>query len=282
MAYPTIRSDQPAGMNIHWANYSLDAFLDAQERIGFKTIELWACEPHFWIDHMRAHDVDVVRRKVEAHGLAVHVLTPENCIYPYQVGACEPEHVERSFGYFANGIRAAAALGCDCMEINSGWGYWNEDREEAWKRSRDMLARLADVAGQEGIVLALETLRPQESQLVVKLEDEKRMLEEVGSPNLKPMVDTVAMSVAGETLDQWFDSFGTDIWNMHFVDCNPYGHLIWGDGDRSMFDWMGSLERHGYSRWLGQEITDGRYMDDPYTADLRNFHNFERYFEEDV
>ena len=44
------------------------------------------------------------------------------------------EHIRRSFGYFSNGIRLAAELGCEYMEVNSGWGYWNEDKEEAWKR----------------------------------------------------------------------------------------------------------------------------------------------------
>lgn len=42
------------------------------------------------------------------------------------------------------------------------------------------------------------------------------------------MVDTCAMGVANETLEDWFTVFGDDIRHMHFVDGNPYGHLIWG------------------------------------------------------
>ena len=41
-----IRREQVAGMNIHYVNYSLDYFLDAQQRIGFKSIELWCAAPH--------------------------------------------------------------------------------------------------------------------------------------------------------------------------------------------------------------------------------------------
>lgn len=55
------------------------------------------------------------------------------------------------------------------MQCNSGWGYWNEDREEAWKRSREMLSRLADKAVELGLHLVMESLRPQESQLVTTL-----------------------------------------------------------------------------------------------------------------
>lgn len=36
MATPKLRREQVAGMNIHYVNYSLDYFLDAQQRIGFK------------------------------------------------------------------------------------------------------------------------------------------------------------------------------------------------------------------------------------------------------
>ena len=95
------------------------------------------------------------------------------------------------------------------------------------------------------------------------------------------MVDTVAMSVSGETLDQWFDCLGSDIRNMHFVDCNPYGHLVWGDGDRSLGDWVRTLAERGYDGFLGQEITDERYLLDPAAADFRNVHNLERYFEDE-
>lgn len=166
MATPKLRREQVAGMNIHYVNYSLDYFLDAQQRIGFKSIELWCAAPHVWLDHMRYYDAKEIRRKIESRGLAVHVLTPENCTYPYQFAAKEPEHIERSFGYFSNGIRLANELGCDYMEVNSGWGYWNEDKEEAWKRSAAMLRRLADVAQENGITLVMESIRRRRASLL--------------------------------------------------------------------------------------------------------------------
>ena len=35
---------------------------------------------------------------------------------------------------------------------------------------------------------------------------------------LKILIDTTAMSVAGETIDDWFEVFGDDIWHTHFID----------------------------------------------------------------
>lgn len=275
----TIRREQVAGMNIHYINYSLDYFLDAQQRAGFQTIELWCAAPHFWLDHMTYSDTKAVGKKIKDRGLTVQVLTPENCTYPYQFAAKEPAHRERSFGYFSNGIRAAAELGCRFMEVNSGWGYWNEVKEEAWKRSREMLCRLADVAGREGITLVMESIRPEESQLVINVESAKRMFDEVNHPNFKVMVDTCAMGVAGETLEDWFKVFGGNIQHMHFIDGEPYGHLIWGDGKHHLGKFIQTLNDYHYEGYLGQEITDGRYFADPAAHDLRNMRNFERYMD---
>ncbi len=280
MSKPVLRREQVAGMNIHYLNYSLDYFLDAQQRLGFKSLELWCGAPHVWLDHMGYYDAKEIQKKVRDRGLQVQVLTPENCLYPYQVAAKEPEHVERSFGYFKNGIALAEELGCSMMEINSGWGYWNEDREEAWKRSADMLSRLAEVAGHHGVTLVMESLRPEESQIVTNLAQERKMLEEVASPWLKPMADLCAVSVAGETLADWFEAFGGDLKHIHFIDGNPYGHLIWGDGAHHLGQEIAVLNQYGYSGYLGQEITDGRYYDDPAAADFRNMKNFERYMNE--
>ena len=48
---PHLRREQVAGMNIHYIMWSFDYFLDVQQRLGFKTIELWAAEPHVTLDH---------------------------------------------------------------------------------------------------------------------------------------------------------------------------------------------------------------------------------------
>jgi protein FrlC len=282
MSYPTICRNQVDAMNIHWAQWSLDTFFDYEASLGITGIELWGAMPHVWLDSMGYYDAKKIRKKAEDRGLNINVFCPENVISPYQVNPQEPMYVDLIHHYFENGIKFATEVGAKYLSINSGWGYWNEDRQEAWKRSREMLRDLAEVAEHEGITLTLESLRPQESQLVVTLEDTKRMFDEVNSPNFKVMVDTVAMSVSNESLDQWFETFGADICNMHFIDCNPYGHLIWGDGDRDLGSWVATLNKYHYEGFLGQEITEERYLLDPQAADLRNFHNLERYFNEEI
>lgn len=272
-----IDRNQIAGMNIHYLYYSLDYFLDVQQELGFKSIELWGGAPHFYLDTMGYEDVKAVRKKMTDRGLTPRVFTPENCTYQYQYAAQTPLLFEKSYKYFENGLQVASELGCKMMQCNSGWGYWNEDREEAWKRSREMISRLADKAGELGITMVMESLRPQESNLVTTLKDCKRMFDEVNSPNLKILIDTTAMTVAGETLEQWFEVFGKDVYHTHFIDSAPYGHLYWGDGKADLKAYLEVLKKYGYTGFLGQELTDGEYFDDPKAVDTKNMAAFEKY-----
>lgn len=270
-----INREQIAGMNIHYLFYSLEYFLDAQVKAGFRTIELWLGTPHFFLSYLEYSDCKRVKKLLDERRLDVKIITPENCTYQYQFAAQEKEQFEKSFAYFKKALDAGEELDVETMAINSGWGYWNEDREEAWKRSREMLSKLAEYAQTKNICLAMEALRPQESNLATTLQDVKKMIDEVHHPNLKAMIDTTAMGVAGETIDQWFDALGEDIIHMHFIDGNPYGHLIWGDGTHNLKEFLEAVNRHGYKGYLGQEITEFDYFANPAEADTRNMKAYE-------
>lgn len=273
-----IKREQVAGMNIHYMRYSLDSFLDAQVAAGIQSIEFWTGVPHYYLDPTVYSDCKILKNKLVERGLQLICFTPENCMYQYQFAASKPEIFNKSFDYFSNGIKATAELGCTVMQCNSGWGYLDEDREEAWKRSSEMLSRLAVTAESEGVTLALESLRPEESNLVTTVNDAKRMFDEINQPNMRILVDTTAMGVAGETLQDWFDVFGANIIHTHFVDGNPYGHLIWGDGHHKLEEFLSTLNQNGYTGYLGQEITDSRYFTNPAEHDKRNMKAFEPYF----
>lgn len=272
-----IEENQPAGMNIHYMKYSLEYFLDAQERTGFQSIELWGGIPHVYLDPSGYQNCKILKKKIADHHLQLRVFTPENCMYQYQFAAAKPEIFKKSMEYFKNGIRMAQELEAPIMQCNSGWGYLDETREDAWMRCVEMFQELCEFAKEKGIVLAMESLRPEESNLVIRLEDAIKMKEQVNQENLKILVDTTAIGVAGETLEQWFETFGDEIIHMHFVDGNPYGHLIWGDGCRNLESDLKILKKYGYTGGLGQEITDAKYFKDPIQHDRRNWSQFTSY-----
>ncbi len=277
---PSIRRSQIANMNIHYKQYSLDYFLDAQQKIGITSIAFWGGPPHFWMDYMSYSDCKTISQKLRSRDLKCVCFCAAATQYRNQYCIYEPEHRERSFRYFTNGMKAAAELGCRSFHVNSGWGYKTENREDAWERSKDMLIRMAEVAKQEQMVLTMECLRAEETGLVVTLGDAKRMFDEINHPAFKIMLDTNPMAVADETAGQWFETFGDNIQNTHFVDCNPYGHLIWGDGTLPLENMLQCLNQYNYNGYLCQEISDTRYLSDPMAADIQNMKALCRYVDD--
>jgi len=161
-----IKRSQLVNMNQHYRRFSMDFFLDCQQRLGIGQIELWCGAAHFWLDHTGYDDVSALRAKLRAHGVRVVSVTAPSIAYQYQYAAQEPAHLEYSFRYFSNAIHLAAELGADRVVVNSGWGYQGEDESAMWNRCRDHLGRLCQVAQPCGVTLVMESLRDDESNLV--------------------------------------------------------------------------------------------------------------------
>ncbi len=275
---PRLLRQQVAGMNIHYIYYSLDYFLDAQQKAGFKTVELVGQAPHFLMDYTGFQDTKKVREKAESRGLKIGVFTPECAAYHYLLCSPDPGFHKRSMEYFKQGIKACAGLGSKIMLTNCIGGTWDEEPGRTYERAVKSLKELGDAAKESGVTVAVETVRPEESKIITTVGGLKKLYDDVSHPNVKAALDTVAMGVAGETPRQWFETFGKDIIHCHFVDGRPYGHLIWGDGLYPLDRYIKVLNDYGYEGYLSQEITDGRYFDKPAEADARNFKAFEPYF----
>lgn len=69
-------------------------------------------------------------------------------------------------------------------------------REQAWERSRECLSRAAARAQANGLVYCLEPLSPRETDMFNTVEEAVRMVEEIGSPALKTMIDCSAAGQA--------------------------------------------------------------------------------------
>ena len=71
--------------------------------------------------------------------------------------------------------------------------------QQAWERARECLARAAQRAQACGVDYVLEPLSRRETDLVNTIEEAVRMIDEIGSPALRTMIDC---SAAGQTEDE--------------------------------------------------------------------------------
>lgn len=271
--------DRLCYFNIHYDTfYSFEYFCQCMQKLGIGNVELLAGHPSLFLDHNRIADLAPHRRMLQDHGLNVAAVSAQSCRFRYQFAVKEPEVREQTFRFFANGIRAAAELGAGILQVNPGWGYWNEPKLEGQKRAADMFTRLCQVCREYGVRMACEALRPQESLIGYRLEDVKAIYDMVNDPCFKVMIDTCAMGVAGETIQQWFDTFGSEnIIHAHFQDGTPYYHMIWGEGKRNLGADLEAMYRNGYQGLLSQELTMGQYYLDPFSYDQRNVEALSEY-----
>jgi protein FrlC len=277
MAEGILTPQQPAAMGIHYHYYSLRYMLESHKRAGYQSMELFCAAPHVQLTAEGIADRAELIRTIRSSGLRVVCVTPDNCMGPWQYAAAGAESIAQSKRYFRHALQLAADLDCRQVACHSGWGLLDEPREEAWKRSLDFMAWYCGEAEKLGVTLVMESLRAAESNLVNSLPTLQQYLKELNCTAIRPMIDTCAMAVAGESMEEWFRAFDGRIAHMHFVDGTPYFHLAWGDGDRCLDEYLAVIRAHGYQGALTQEITDGRYFSDPAKADEQSYRMLRKY-----
>lgn len=268
-----ITMDRFAVMSVQYVHYSLEYYLDSLVKCGLKHVDLWGGIPHYCrLDYPFAEDakkkIASIRAMMEERGLDVSVYTPETLSYPYSFSDPNEEVRKRTVDYFSMAMDDALLLGTDKVFLNSGCGLLDLPREESFARLVDTYKKIAAIAEQKGIKLVLEQLQPYESNLVLNLQDVKRVLDEVNSKALYVCVDLVAMAVAGEELKDYFEVLGKDkIQLIHFADTC---HYILGDGELPLADYLKTLEEYGYEGIVDLEINDSIYWDDPHDSIVKS------------
>lgn len=279
--------DNISVMSVQYWHTSFEYFLSSMERCQLKNIELWAGAPHYSYDcfetraDAEAH-IRAMRRQMEARGMQVVMLTPEQLNYPINIAGREAGYRKKSLDYFTRAMEDALLFGTDRVFITSGWGLLDEPREDAWRRSVDSLGELCARAEKMGVSLVIEQLQPYESNLLTTCDDMVRMLNEVSSPALQCCVDLVAMAVVGDELQDFFDRLPGRVRHIHFADGNPSGHYICGDGNLPLRGYLATLEANQYSGYLTLEINDSIYWDDPHTSIARSAEFLRRWLPETV
>lgn len=265
---------QLSGMNCHYIRYSMSYFLDAMLRQGFHNVEIWGASPHYFAPYFTSEMVGQLKREIRSRGLNLVCLTPEQVTYPINIAAREDYLKKLSIEDHLKTLEHAAQLECPKMLLTPGYGNNDEDREEAWKRSADSIARIAHRAEELGVTVALEHLSPASSNLINTAQDLKRMVDEIHSPRLKAMFDFGQVNIVGQRVRDYFDLLGDDIVHIHIVDGTPGGHLALGDGNLPLEENLKDVARYGYKGYLSLEIADRRYFSNPQKADRQSIDKF--------
>lgn len=259
----TLRRTQIAGSNYHYIKYSLPYFLDSMARLDQHLIEFYAASPHLSIEDATYHSVADLKKELDARNIKVCCLTQEQCVYPINI-ACEDAGIrERSIQTFLKTIEFAAQLESPYSQIVCGRGYFDRSDEDAWKRSAESLSRIVDKAERYGVTMVIEAASYNTTNVVFDTPRIRRMMDEINSPNLKAMLDTCAVAMAGEDIRADLSLLGKDMVHLHFADGTPLGHFIPGEGNLPLLDYLNALDEFGYTGAIPFEIYNRIYDFDP-------------------
>ena len=99
-----------SGMNEHFVRFSLRAFLDCMAENGIRDIELWAGMPHLYAPDADADTIGAIRTMLREREQKLICYTPEQCVYPYNMAAKEPELIRFTLSYYYRNLQMAAEL----------------------------------------------------------------------------------------------------------------------------------------------------------------------------
>ncbi|MGR6917859.1 sugar phosphate isomerase/epimerase family protein [[Actinomadura] parvosata] len=255
------------GSNFAYQHLPFDRFLDDMAELGRERLELWGIAPHLYVPELSDAEARAIRRRAESRGLTVACLTPEQVMYPVNLASPDTALRARSVAMFRRAAELCAELGAELLLLTPGRGFEDEPVPAAWRRSAEAIGEIAAYAGTLGVTCVLEALQRVESNLVNDAKTLATMIGEIGAPNLAAVLDTAAMAVAGDSVDDYFDALGDRVRHVHLIDGRPAGHLAWGDGELPLAAYLEALDRRGYAGLMTFELFgDGTYAMAPRPA----------------
>jgi sugar phosphate isomerase/epimerase len=255
---------KPAYSSNAYTRYSLSEALERIATLGYAGAEILCDRPHWFAGTVSDAEIAQVRAQLAASGLAVGNLNA-NTVAGYwdpappdggfEPSLTNPDGLLRRWreAYSCAAIHLAAQVGAHSISVTSGRPLPGVAREAALDWMAEALGRICACADDAGIDVGIEY----EPGLVIeRAADVVELFERVGSPRLGVNLDIGHAWLAGETPAQSIGRLAGRIWNVHVEDIRDHRHvhLVPGDGDLPLADYLDALHGQGYDRFLTVEL----------------------------
>lgn len=243
------------------------------------------------VQHYRAAGIPAIgvcRRKLSDFGeqrgiqlLKDSGLAVSNLLWAGGFTGSEGHTYRESLDDTAEAVRLAAQLGTGCLVVYSG-ARAGHTHNHARRLLIDALAKLAPLAADHHVTLALEPMHPDcamESTFLTSLEDALDIIRQVDSPQVKLSVDTYHMGVAPGTLEQLYQlAADRRVAVVHLADGHPpdeeQHRTRLGQGCVPLKELVNSLCQGGYDGDFDVELFGDDISPDDYESLLRESKEF--------
>ena len=145
--------------------------------------------------------------------------------------------------------------------------------DQAWDYARETFAHCAETASDSGVYLCIEALARVETDFINTITEAVRMVNEVGKPHLRTMIDIKAISDDGRPLPEIIEEAAPYAMHVHANDASGRGP---GMGATDFVPIAESLRKVGYDGYVSVEVFD--YKPDPVTIARESIEYLRRVF----
>ena len=268
--------------NFNYRRWSFDYFLDSVQKLGLKNIELCGCHPHFTSFEAEEFPVRELAARIEAAGIGVPVIMPEQNFLPVNIAAVNPFLRAESIKQLRFYIENAQVFGCSKVVIYPGKAFMAHPHSEGWMYARESVKQLCEIGKEYGVSLLMSPVSAFVSDLMTDCKTAERMLREVGADNLEVCVNSSILGYAGDTLETYFEAFGDKIGHVQLADAvEDCDQLAWGEGNVNLAGQISVLEKYHYEGSVSMELLMEEYAEDPHGVHAGSLEYMKSHMEEE-
>jgi len=254
-------------------SWTLEESLRLTSELGFDGLELGAVRPHGFPD-----DLSIAQRKqLLRHARAEKVEFAAICPISSNFNVASPIEGERNATnkYIIDCIHLAQDLECRIIRVDGGWSVKPFLPVDGWNWAMEGLSAAAKVAEKNGVTLVLEPVNSQRSDIVTSSYEMERMIQNIDSSALKPMIDLYHLHMENEDPVEVINRLGSTLSHVHFLDARKAdrARLVPGKGELDLNAILDALVRINYDRWLSFEFW-GKDPIVPGRQTVEFFHNY--------
>lgn len=124
---------------------------------------------------------------------------------------------------------------------------------EGIDRAAEVLRAVSDQLADQDVTIAIEPLGPEETNFICTAEQGQSLIDAVGSPQVKLLLDVKAMSTETIPIPELISSHMSSLVHFHANDPNRQGP---GMGDVDFRPIMKTLKEENYDGWVSVEVFD--------------------------
>lgn len=209
-------------------------------------------------------DLDAARRLgklAREFGVPIHSIVRGGWDAPFSDP--DPKVIDKGIETMETALRSAQALGADTVLLVPAIVKEDVSYRQAYRRSQRHIKKLLPLAGQLGVVIAVENVW---NKFLLSPIEFARYVDEFESPWLKAYFDIGNVILFGYSQD-WIRTLGDRIVKIHLKDFKRKGYKWTNllDGDVNWPQVRRALDEVGYDGYLTTELRGG---DEEYLTDL--------------